>query len=334
MVAGLVGVHFYREATRPAPVQPPPKKVAEKPAPKLTVPMVSRTLTSGQTVSMDDVALVRLTREQMLEAGITKAFMSKPEQIIGKTVKRELRRGSTFDTRDFYPTGQGPGIAHRLKPGLRAITVAMLPTNALIGFAGAGQSVDVLFHYGHGDASASATEGSRRRRGNQNLPADLRAATSTLIQDAEILAFNKQTNEVAETKNVPMDERVLVTLAVFPREAELLRLATGHGELSMTLRSPRDSESVPTVSPRTLDEIIQVKSDVRQMEIFRGKQVSRLQFDRGTIIKKTITDGGRDNEDYRTSGVEASDTPSQPGDVTQSEDKKNVEARPVVWSGR
>lgn len=334
MVAGLVGVHFYREATRPAPVQPQPKQVAEKPTPKLMVPMVSRTLTPGQTVSMDDVALVRLSREQMEKAGITKAFMSKPEQIIGKTVKRELRRGATFDTRDFYPTGQGPGIAHRLKPGLRAITVAMLPTNALIGFAGAGQSVDVLFHYGHGDVSVSGSEGSNLIRSNRNFPADLRAATSTLIQDAEILAFNKQTNEVAETKNVPLDERVLVTLAVFPREAELLRLATGHGELSLTLRSPSDNESVPTVSPRTLDEIIQVKNDVRQMEIFRGKQVSRLQFDRGTIIKKTITDGGRDNEDYRTSSQKAAGNKAQPKEVTQSENKHNVIAKPVVWSGR
>ena len=301
VVAGLIGVHFYREATRPKPIQQAPVFAAEKPKVRtMTVPMVSRTLKPGQTVTMDDVALVKLTREQLEKNGINKAFMSKPEQIIGKTIKRELRRGSTFDTRDFYPQGQGPGIVHRVKPGQRAITVTMLPTNALVGFAGAGQSVDVLFHYGRSDNQRNQRQqndvlqpqNNRNRRRNDISPA-LQSATSTLIQGAEILAFNQQSLPVEEAKNLPLDRRVLVTLSVYPREAELLRMASGHGELSLTLRSPSDKETVPTVTPRTFDEIIDVRENVQQMEIYRGNRVSRLHFSGGTIIKRTVSDGSR-----------------------------------------
>lgn len=328
MAAGLIGVHFYREANRPAPLTAKPEPVAEKPAPRLTVPMVSRTLAPGQIVSLDDVALVKLTRERMTELGITKAYMAKPEQIIGKTVRRELRRGSTFDTRDFYPRGQGPGIAHRLKPGLRAITIAMLPTNALIGFAGAGQSVDVLFHYGHSEPPISS-DAAQLFRANEKLPLNLRAATSTLIQDAEILAFNKQTNEVAETKDVPLDQRVLVTLAVFPREAELLRLASGHGELSLTLRSPADNQNVPVVSPRTLDEIIDVDEGISRMEIFRGNRISQLQFDSNAVVKKTRHDGGRDSDESPSTNEMSPDRP------TQSQPNSDPgESAPTTTNGR
>ncbi len=301
VVSGLVGVHLYREANRPAPVVPQTVEVSEKPKaiPAMTVPMVSRNLTPGQTITKDDVALVRLTREQMDKLGLKKAFMSKADQIIGKTVKRELRRGSTFDTRDFYPQGQGPGIMHRLKPGLRAITVSMLPTNALLGFAGAGQSVDVLFHYGNHTKEAQngkTLSAQNNYRNDTGVPQSLRGATSTLIQGVEILALNQQTLPIAETKDLPLESRVLVTLAVYPREAELLRMATDHGELSLTLRPSSDEKSVPTLTPRTVDELINVKQQVRSMEIFRGKQVTQLQFQNTSTIKRTLHDGSRDSD--------------------------------------
>lgn len=317
VVSGLVGVHLYREANRPAPVVPPTVEVAEEPAPipSFIVPMVSRNLTPGQTIAKDDVALVRLTREQMDELGLKDAFMTRADQILGKTVKRELRRGSTFDTRDFYPVGQGPGIVHRLKPGLRAITVTMLPTNALIGFAGAGQTVDVLFHYGQTDdetAQQKSLTAQNNYQGGGGAASALHNATSTLIQGAEILALNQQTMPVAETKNMSLEQRVLVTLAVFPREAELLRMASGHGELSLTLRGSNDEINVPTMTPRTVDELIDVKQQVKSMEIFRGKDVTRLQFGSSSVIKRTVHDGSRDSDARFEPATQPAPQPNDP----------------------
>ena len=298
ILAGMVGAYAYRHLNRPQPVvevAPPP---APPPKPRsLVVPMVSRTLAHGQEITKDDVALVRLTTKQLEEMGLAgKAFMTRADQIIGKRVRSELRRGSTFDTRDFYPLGQGPGIAHRLKPGLRAVTVSMSPINALLGFAGAGQSVDVLFHYSQGGGGSNRDDSrnlpqatvtgyvpnsrSRNRNGG-----NVHGATSTLVQAAEILALNQLTNPTNESSGIGIapEDTTLVTLAVYPREAELLRVAGQHGDLSLALRNPTDDAPVPLVDPRTVDEIIDIRSGVREMEIYRGKNLSRCRnFRHGT----------------------------------------------------
>ena len=311
ILAGMIGAYAYRQLNQPQPVveatpPPPPPKVKS-----IVVPMVSRTLAPGQKITKDDVALVQLTTKQLKEMGLAgKAFMTRADQIIGKRVKSELRRGTTFDTRDFYSLGQGPGIAHRLKPGLRAVTVAMSPMNALLGFAGAGQSVDVLFHYS-GGTGGSNTDDSRNlpqatvtgyipnsRSRNRGNGGSVYGATSTLVQGAEILALNRLTNPTNESSGIGIapEDNTLVTLAVYPREAELLRVAGQHGDLSLALRNPNDSAPVPLVDPRTVDEIIDIRSGVREMEIYRGKALSRLQFARKGGVNRRLVDGSRDNK--------------------------------------
>ena len=308
ILAGMVGAYAYRQLNRPQPVveaaPPPPLPKARS----MIVPMVSRTLKPGQEISKDDVALVRLTTTQLDEMGLTgKAFMTRADQIIGKRVKDELRRGSTFDTRDFYPPGQGPGIAHRLKPGLRAVTVSMSPINALLGFAGAGQNVDVLFHYTHGSGGGN-TEDSRNlpeatvtgyvpsRRRNRGSNSNVYGATATLVQGAEILALNHLSSPTDQSSGISPEQETLVTLAVYPREAEMLRVADQHGDLSLSLRNPTDNDPVPLVDPRTVDEIIDVRSGVREMEIYRGKALSRMQFASKGGVNRRLVDGSRDNK--------------------------------------
>ena len=308
ILAGMVGAYAYRQLNRPQPVvevAPPPPAPRER---SMVVPMVSRTLEPGQEISKDDVALVRLTTTQLDEMGLTgKAFMTRADQIIGKRVKTELRRGSTFDTRDFYPLGKGPGIAHRLKPGLRAVTVSMSPINALLGFAGAGQNVDVLFHYTHGFGGGN-TEDSRNlpeatvtgyipnRRRNRGSESNVHGATATLVQGAEILALNHLSSPTDQSSGISPEQETLVTLAVYPREAEMLRVADQHGDLSLALRNPTDNDPVPLVDPRTVDEIIDIRSGVREMEIYRGKDLSRMQFASRGGVNRRLVDGTRDNK--------------------------------------
>ena len=298
VLCGLVGVHLYREANRRKPVVVQKTEPAPARAPaKTIVPMVSRNLVPGQKITMDDVALVRMSAEERKATGLKKAYMTNPDQIIGKTVKVPLRRGDTFDTRDFYPLGTGPGIAHRLKPGFRAMTISLSPANALIGFAGPGQKVDVLFHYGQNTnaqnirRAPTGTVPNRNYSHNRNAytanNSKLVAATATLAQGVEILALNHGTTEETTPNGVGGDI-VMVTLAVKPRDAEKLRVARGHGELSLTLRSPTDRSMAIMPMPSTVDDLIRVQPpSVSQMEIFRGTSVSRMNFvnHSGGVIK-------------------------------------------------
>lgn len=314
---GLGGTYALRQYLQQ---EPPP--VAEAPAPprppqKLTVPLASRNIRPGTKITLDDVALYKMTREEIKKTLKVQSFMTNPDQILGKLVLNPIKKGKTFNTEDFYPQGSGPGIAKRIPPGLRAITIMMEPTGALIGFAGPGQHVDVLFHYGEEGSvagNAGAVNGANgANNGNTFFPAHhlfnpprnrdyfgntlggsgsglgtsraLQNATVTLVQDAEIMALGRDSTPNTAARGLPQTEKIPVTLAVTPRDAEVLRVASGHGELSLTMRAPKDARHVALADPVTLEEIINVRKESHQMVIHRGKSVSRLNFGGGSVIE-------------------------------------------------
>ena len=311
---GLAGVYALRVALKSDPV--PPQLAPQKPA-TITVPMASRDISAGTTLVLDDVALFSMTRDQIRERVGQRVFMTQPDQIIGKTLKTDLATGSVFNTKNFYPEGRGPGISNRLQPGQRALTIRISPVNALIGFAGPGQKVDVLFHYGKGDSKKSLHQydpagynpplkqgfaGSGYDRGGyrngqynwgrdvenefSDVDRELKFATSTIAQDVEILALGKNSTPTKTSTGLSAQERVSVTLAVNPRQAELIRVAEGHGELSLTLRGPSDSHTIPLLSPVTVNQIVTLRNNESKMEIFRGTTKSQLKFRGGKTIER------------------------------------------------
>jgi len=304
-------------------VQPKPE-VRRGPT-KITVPLASRNLQSGSQITLDDVALFKLTRDEMKKHGIKSVFMSNPDQIIGKTVAVDLKRGSTFDTKDFYAPGTGPGIADKLEPGQRAVTIDVTATSALLGFAGAGQNVDILFHYGQNSGTSSnygdyrgrdwdsrynndqnnwhpphfdynptgarSNRYDRDRYGNQGQGNKYQNATVTLVQKATILALGQRVNQTGNSSQLDSEERVRVTLAVKPEAAERIRVAEGHGELSLTLRGYDDEEVIENDKPATLASIIKMEEpprvaqrEVRDMDIYRGQ--NRRKQPRGSAKPK------------------------------------------------
>ncbi|MCA9135252.1 MAG: Flp pilus assembly protein CpaB [Planctomycetales bacterium] len=330
ILIGLAGVYTVRIAmaqTPPAEPPTPPPPPAEKPA-RITVPLASRDIPAGTKISLDDIALYRMTRQEISETIEAKNFMTNPDQIIGKIVGVDVKRGKTFDTNRLLPSGKLPNFLDRLKPGLRAVTVSMSPSNALLGFAGPGNRVDVLFHYGQdgeaggGAAAAGGAKGApflpghhdfnppRRRDyygntigGNGGLEsAEFANATSTLVQDVEILALGTQSTPSDLASPLPEEELVKVTLAVEPRQAEFLRVASGHGALSLTLRSSQDDQQVNLVDPVTVHHIMDVDHTVHEMEIFRGKSLTKVTFGTDHSIRQRVfaSDRNPTTQDHST----------------------------------
>ena len=281
---GLAGTYAIKNARQTV---PEPTKVAAPIAPKMiTVPMASRDIPAGAQILLDDVALLKMNSQDVRNRVKAKSFMTSPTQIIGKTARRLIKRGSTFDTQDFFPQGQSPGILDRLQDGQRAMTIDVRPVHALLGFAGPGQKVDILFHYGFNEeARTPVTESGLpplsptgySNRDSSSL-ASIHGATSTIVQNAEILALQNRSLPTKDQTGLGESEKISITLAVSPQEAELLRVASGHGELSLTLRPEADQNELPLAGPVTLDKIIQVKNNHHEMEIYRGQHLSRVQF--------------------------------------------------------
>ena len=308
---GLLGVFSVRRAMRPQ------QQEARVPR-QTTVPLAGRDLEAGREVTLGDVALVRMTREQMKKRGIDSMFMGDPQQIIGRTLKTAVKRSSTFDTEDFYPDGRGPGIARKLKPGERAMTVMINDENAIMGFAGAGQLVDVLFRVGGGMNQSERTDRTwhpshRQWNGRMGYHGDYAANFAnhdvagysgtvkaiTLMQGVRILALGDnviQSDDRTRPQDKNGDDQLYrVTLAVKPAQAEVLRVVEGHGELSMTLRNPEDTDTLESIDGRTLDEILGLKEDrgPREMQVYRGQHVRHLYFDRSGPLTRRSSRNGR-----------------------------------------
>lgn len=268
-LAGAFTVRWYLH-------QEPPAEIA---APALvTIPMASNDLPPGKTLALGDITIQQFTREQIAEREIpTELAMTNPDQIIGRVLKSALKPGQPFLTTNLYPVGTGPSLAHRLKPGFRAVTIAVGGSGNLDGFAAPESIVDVLFRTVNDPRNPSA----------RPLP----EATYTLIEGVEVLALGNAT-----TPGTNGSESVnRVTLAVTPQQAAALKAVEGRGELSLALRP--DHSTVAGIRPArvTLDELLGIEPAPQPFvtEIYRGGSRQTVVFNRDTVMEESF--GGMDS---------------------------------------
>lgn len=317
VLCGLLGVYTVRQALKRN-----PRPSAEAPA-RVVIPMASRRLAPGQTVTLGDVALVRMTRTEMKAKGVSGMFMADPDQIIGRTLRQTVSRGSTFDTENFYPDGTRPGIVDRLKPGERAITVSIHGIDALVGFAGAGQIVDVLFRVSNTDDGyhdryhpwTARQQYNTRNRGRSGWRhgshgwEDYDSRAVTLMQGVTVLALENNSTQTDQQNPLDKEEAIAVTLAVSPDQAEVLRVVEGNGQISLALRRPDDKTTFETIDAMTLNKVLGIKRQrPSEMEVYRGHRVETLVFDPDGELMTRYTANETDRAQPKESAANADDS--------------------------
>jgi len=217
LLIGLGGAYIVRQQLN-RPQTLPPLPLAS--GPNITyVPVAAVNLQRGHTLTLGDIAILPFTPEELRKSPYaTKSFMRDTSQIIGRTLQVDAEKGGTFVPDQLYPEGMGPGIADRLQPGYRAVTVPIQDIGAVYGFARPGSMVDVLF----------------RAEPEKDRPEQ----TLTLLERIQVLAINA--NVLPDSK-VEMKDTGTVTLSVTPPQAKVLKVVEGRGELSLALRNPKDN---------------------------------------------------------------------------------------------
>lgn len=264
---GLVGAYGVRKYLQTDNAVAPPAAPALQ-----TVPLASMDLEPGRTVVLGEVALLRLTQEQI--AGMQKSgklppqYMSNPQQIIGRILRNPLKQGEAFKTDDLYAEGTGPTIAEKLAPGLRAVTIPVDGTGALGGYDGPGSFVDILF------------------RTQPDEKAGIPETTVTLLEGVQVLAM-----EEADKRNPPgakLENRV--TLAVTADQANALKIAEGRGTFALSLRNPDDVEIAASSVPKTLDRLLNLPVQNQHVTaIFRGgNQPQSASFPGQTVTSQPV----------------------------------------------
>jgi pilus assembly protein CpaB len=214
-------------------------------------------------VAAQDIPVRTQVTPQMLQlkqvaadARHPKAFTSL-EQLAGKVTNLPIATGEQVLDGKFFARKEDSGLAFRIPPGRRAVSVS---TNEVISTGGLivpGDFVDVIGIF-------TSTEGQQQQQGAQAQQQD---SATLILQNIEVLAVAQSiqgpsaentgglTGQLTQQKQDPRQEAIArpnartTTFAVTPEEAQKLILAEEKGKIRLALRGVEDHD--PMVVPAT-----------------------------------------------------------------------------------
>ena len=218
VVSGIFTFWLSQKFTKPARPAPPP--------PKNKYVAVAANMEAGQAIRAENLRMVDWPAAVPLSGAYTN-----PQAIVGRVVLYPLAAGEPILDRQLSSQGASGGLTVKIPDGMRAIS---LRTDEVVGVAGfllPGTHVDVLV--------------------TLHMPNDPDPVTSTVLQDAEILATGQKTEPDPEGKPITS---TVVTLLVKPDDAERVVLASTQGPVHFVLRNGVDREQF-TGPPALLSQL-------------------------------------------------------------------------------
>lgn len=173
------------------------------------------------------------------KSGMSDAYLKEgdvtPEEFEGTVVRVGVSVGEPITEARVVRPGERGFLAAVLRPGFRAITVAVNSTSGIAGFVFPGDRVDLVLSH------------KLERKGDDGR--ELRAS-ETVLTDVRVLAIDQSTDDQAEEPNPAKN----VTLEVTPKQVEMVSLITDLGRLSLSLRSLQSEEGA--ISEKDADDEI------------------------------------------------------------------------------
>jgi len=201
----------------PAPTESKPVVIEEK---DMQVVVAKRRLAAGTLIQLSDLRWQEWPDERIMEDYLVEGQMTL-ESLEGAVVRQWLAEGEPVaEAHLVYPGARG-FLASVLRPGYRAVTIAVDRNRTVAGLTFPGDHVDLILAY--------------EIKGEMN--AGKRWATMTVLTDIRILAVDQSISDQTENPEFPQGAPKAVTLEVTPKQAEIVEQATRMGTLSLALRS-------------------------------------------------------------------------------------------------
>ncbi len=183
-----------------------------------------RLVPAGQPLQAADLHLIAWPATDPVQD----AFVS-INDAVGRTTLYPVAAGQPLLDHDLTPRGSGPGLAGRIPTGMRALAVKSDEVVGVGGFLSPGLHVDMLV----------------------TLHADGGAQTTTVLQDAEVVAVGQQTEPDPAGKPVTA---TVVTLLLTPEQAQRALLSSSQGSVNFVLRNSGDRGSAHS-APVTMADL-------------------------------------------------------------------------------
>jgi pilus assembly protein CpaB len=202
-------------------------------APTQPVVVANADLSLGAEIKTDDVKVVNFPLGQGPEGAFTHTSDVVGRGVVSPMVKNEIVLPAKLASKEA-----GVGLPPVIPDGMRAVSVRVNEVIGVAGYVLPGTRVDVL-------ATAS--------------PTDAHADTTTKVILSNVQVVTAGTRlEQDQDKGKPMQVTV-VTLLVYPDQAERLALASTEGKVQLALRNPLDKGAPETPGIRTSTLLGQAK---------------------------------------------------------------------------
>ena len=198
------------------------RRLAPKPVRMVEVVVARRDLAKGDPVTADTMAVRSIPADYVPSAAIRP---DRFDEVVGGRLALSLRSGDPLLGAAIVG-GEQAVFSSRLRPGIRALTIAVDEVNSISGMLQPGDRIDLLFSArppGPGQGATPPTE-----------------TTIPLFQNLLVLATGRQVR-------AGLDERPgsrpysTVTVEVAPEHAQRLVVAQRAGKLTAVLRNPDDT---------------------------------------------------------------------------------------------
>ena len=223
---GTYNVINAQPQTKAAPVQTDPVVVANADLPL------------GTALKADDLKIVNFPKGQAPEGAYSKIPDLVGIGTVVPMVRNEIILPAKLATKEA-----GVGLPPIIPEGMRAVSVRVNEVIGVAGYVLPGNRVDIL-------ATASPTD------------AHSDTITKVILANVQVLTSGTRMEQDQE-KGKPMQVTV-VTLLVFPDQAERLALASTEGKIQLALRNPLDKTAPETPGIKTANLMGLVKAPAPQ----------------------------------------------------------------------
>lgn len=188
-------------------------------------------LAAGSVLKAEDLT----TADWPVNLASTGVF-SKVDEVVGRATVYPVGDKDIIRERDLAAPGSGLGLAPKIPPGMRAVSVKSNEVVGVAGFVYPGSRVDVL--------------ATLRPMGGTTIVTE--PITQTILQDVEVITAGPRMQPDPEGKPQTVN---VVTLLLSPEDAQKLMLASSQATIQFVLRSGADKEKVETL-PVSVAELL------------------------------------------------------------------------------
>lgn len=231
---------------------------------RVKVLVAARALRAGALLKSEDLA-GREVDEDKLPAGYIADETNARRQLTGGMIRKALVAGDVVASPEVLRPGDHGFLAAVLRPGFRAVTVAVDAVSGTAGLIWPGDRVDLIL---------------TQQIDEQGQAPGRRIAAETVQRDVRVIAIDQQLVQNASGAIDTLPART-ITLEVSSASAEQVQVATRLGRLSLSVRSAEHGPSEEKEGTTWAGDVSSalgnsgVKPAVSTMRVFGGAGESR-----------------------------------------------------------